>query len=170
MQAPNPWTPSLLSLCNTSTHTCDKKKNTNSPVCDSKTALEGLDHQQLWWLEKAATSTTSDLEIFQGITLVEDMRAFWVQNPRYKGGTLFSLWKALYKTCLGLPLYTRRSRSETLILNGLKLLFGLNSNSIDMTLDRSSLSLNQSNQANSKFFFLQLAFSWILTYITLSIV
>ena len=48
--------------------------NTNSPVCDSKTTLEGLDHQHLWWLEKAATCTTSDLEILQGITPVEDIR------------------------------------------------------------------------------------------------
>ena len=37
--------------------------NTNSPVCGSKTTLEGLDHQHLWWLEKVATSTTPDLEI-----------------------------------------------------------------------------------------------------------
>ena len=73
MQAPNSQTPSLLGICNTSTHTCDKK-NTNSPVYDSKTTLESLDHQHLWWLEKAATSTTPDLEILQGITLVEDMR------------------------------------------------------------------------------------------------
>ena len=73
MLAPNPWTPSLLGLCNTSTHTCDKK-NTNSPICDSNTTLESLDHQHLWWLEKAATSTTPDLEILQGITPVEDMR------------------------------------------------------------------------------------------------
>ena len=49
-------------------------KTTNSPICDSKTTLEGLDHQHLWWLEKAATSTTLDLEILQGITPVEDMR------------------------------------------------------------------------------------------------
>ena len=48
--------------------------NTNTPVCDSKTTLEGLDHQHLWWLEKAATSTTPNLEILQGITLVEDRR------------------------------------------------------------------------------------------------
>ena len=48
--------------------------NTNSTTCDSKTTLEGLDHQHLWWLEKAATSTTSDLEILQGITPVEDIR------------------------------------------------------------------------------------------------
>ena len=28
-------------------------------------------------------------------------RDFWIQNPRYKKGTLFSLWKALLKMCLG---------------------------------------------------------------------
>ena len=48
--------------------------NTNSPVCDSKTTLEGLDHQHLWWLEKVATSTIPDLEILQGIAPVEDIR------------------------------------------------------------------------------------------------
>ena len=51
--------------------------NTNSPVCDSNTTLEGLDHQHLWWLEKAATSRTPDLKILQGITPVEDIREFW---------------------------------------------------------------------------------------------
>ena len=55
--------------------------NTNSPVCDSKTTLEGLDHQHLWWLEKAATSTISDLEILQGITPVEDMRELLGTKP-----------------------------------------------------------------------------------------
>ena len=49
-------------------------KNTNSPICDSKTTLKDLDHQHLWWLENAATSTTLDLKILQGITPVEDMR------------------------------------------------------------------------------------------------
>ena len=48
--------------------------NINSPVCDSKTTLESLDHQHLWWLEKAATSTTPDLEILQEIAPVEDIR------------------------------------------------------------------------------------------------
>ena len=55
--------------------------NTNSPVCDSKTTLEGLDHQHLWWLEKAATSTTPDLEILQGITPVEDIRELLDTKP-----------------------------------------------------------------------------------------
>ena len=53
--------------------------------------------------------------------------------------------KSLLKTCLGFPLYTRKSRSETLILNGLELLFGLNSNSTDTILDRSSLTFNRSS-------------------------
>ena len=48
--------------------------NTNSPICDSKTTLECLDHQHLWWLKKVATSTTPDLEILQGVTPVEDIR------------------------------------------------------------------------------------------------
>ena len=55
--------------------------NTNSPVCDSKTTLESLDHQHLWWLEKAATSTTPDLEILQRITPVEDIRELLGTKP-----------------------------------------------------------------------------------------
>ena len=55
--------------------------NTNSPVCDSKTTLEGLDHQHLWWLKKTATSTTLDLEILQGITSVEDIRELSGTKP-----------------------------------------------------------------------------------------
>ena len=55
--------------------------NTNSPVCDSKTTLEGLDHQHLWWLEKAATSTTPDLEILQGIISVKDIRELLGTKP-----------------------------------------------------------------------------------------
>ena len=55
--------------------------NTNSPICDSKTTLEGLDHQHLWWLEKVATSTTPDLEILQGITSVEDIRELLGTKP-----------------------------------------------------------------------------------------
>ena len=55
--------------------------NINSPVCDSKTTIEGLDHQHLWWLEKVATSTISDLEILQGITPVEDIRELLGTKP-----------------------------------------------------------------------------------------
>ena len=51
-------------------------------------------------------------------------KAFWVQNARYKGGILYSLWKSFIKTCLGFSLYIRRSRSKTLILFGLELLLG----------------------------------------------
>ena len=55
--------------------------NTNSPVCDSKTTLEGLDHRYFWWLEKAATSTTPDLEILQVIIPVEDIRELLGTKP-----------------------------------------------------------------------------------------
>ena len=61
--------------------------------------------------------------------------------------------KNLIKMCLGFPLYTRRSRPKTLILNGLELLFGLNFNSVDTILDRSSLTFDRSSFAifHSKF-------------------
>ena len=66
--------------------------DTNSPVCDSKTILEGLDYQHLWWLEKAATSTIPDLEILQGITPVEDIRELLDTKPKiYKRGTRYTL-------------------------------------------------------------------------------
>ena len=55
--------------------------NTNSPICDSKSTLEGLDHQHLWWLEKATTSTAPDLEILQEITPVEDIRELLGTKP-----------------------------------------------------------------------------------------
>ena len=65
--------------------------------------------------------------------------------------------KAFLKMCLGFPLYTRRIRSETLILNGLELLFGLNSNSADKILDRSSLTFDRSSFAILHNKFLHLA-------------
>ena len=58
-----------------------KFSNTNSPVCHSKTTLEGLDRQHLWWLKKAAASTTPDLEIFQEITPVEDISELLSTKP-----------------------------------------------------------------------------------------
>ena len=58
-----------------------KFSNTNSPVCDSKTIIEGLYHQHLWWLKKAAASTTPDLEIFQEITPVEDISELLSTKP-----------------------------------------------------------------------------------------
>ena len=113
MQAPNPQTPSLLGLCNTSPHTCDKKKK-NSLVCDSKTTHEGLEHPHLWWLAKAATSTTPNLEILQGLTPVEDKREFFGYKTLdlQKRHTLLSL-KSLIKTCFGFPLYTGSALLET---------------------------------------------------------
>ena len=55
--------------------------NTNTPVYDSKTTFEGLDHQHLWWLEKAVTSTTPDLKILQGITPIEVIRELLGTKP-----------------------------------------------------------------------------------------
>ena len=67
----------------------------------------------------------SDLTKDSSHNSTKTLKSFWVQNPRSaKRHTLLSL-KSLLKTCLGFPLYTRRSRPETLILNGLELLFGL---------------------------------------------
>ena len=73
MQAPNPQILSQLGLCNTRTHTCDKKYKFSCLWLQDH-PRKSLDHQHLWWLKKAATSTTLDVEILQGITLVEDMR------------------------------------------------------------------------------------------------
>ena len=55
--------------------------NTNSPVCDFKTTFKCLDHQRLWWLEKATTSTTPNLEILQVIIPVEDIRKLLGTKP-----------------------------------------------------------------------------------------
>ena len=168
MQAPNPQTPSLLGLCNTNTHTCDKKHKLSY--------LWLQDHP--WRFRSSAPLMTREGNNFYSTRSWDSSRnntgrgyerAFWVQNPRYKEGTLFSLWKALLKMCLGFPLITRRSRSKTLILFGFELLLGL-IKILHTTLDRSSLSLDRSNQANFEIFFLQLTCSWILTWITLSIV
>ena len=152
MQAPNPQTPSLLDLCNTSTHTCDKKHKLS--------CLWLQDHS---WRFRSSTPlmaredsnfyNTGSWDSLRNNTGRIYKRAFLVQNPRYKRGTLFPLWKAFLKTCLGFPLYTKRSRTKTLILNGLELLFGLNSNSADTILDRSSLTFDRSSFAilHSKF-------------------
>ena len=77
-------------------------KNTNSLVCDSRTTLEGLDHQQLWWLEKATTSTTPDLEILRGITPIEDMRELFGYKTLDTKNAHFSLSKKPWKPYLGL--------------------------------------------------------------------
>ena len=66
---------------------------------------------------------------------------------------LSSLFKRPYKNVLKVPLYIGRSRSETLILNRLELLFGLNSNSTDTILNQLSLTFDRSSFAilDSKF-------------------
>ena len=90
-------------------------------------------------------------------------RRFWVQNPRYKEGTLFSLWKALLKMCFGFSIYTRRSKSETLILFGLELLLGLiKILQIRLSIDRACLSINQTRQIlKSSFCILLVLESWL---------
>ena len=90
-------------------------KNTNSLVSDSKTTLEGLDHQHLWLLEKAVTSTISDLKIFQGITPIEDMKElFGYKTPDTKKAHS-SLSEKPWKPYLGLAMmsfkyWKKRSR------------------------------------------------------------
>ena len=73
--------------------------NTNSPVCDSKTTLEVLD-QHLWWLEKATTSTIPDLEILQGIALVEDIKEFFRNKTLNTKETHSFLSEKPYKSVL----------------------------------------------------------------------
>ena len=98
----------------------------------------------------------SDLIKDSSHNLTKTLESFWVQNPKSTKEAHSYLSKSLLKTCLRFSLYTRRSRPKTLILNGLELLFGLNTNSTDMILDRLSLFLDWSNQTISELFFLQL--------------
>ena len=146
MQAPNPQTPSLLGLCNTSTHTCDKKHKLS--------CLWLQDH--LWRFRLSVALMTREGSNFYNTGSWDSSRnntdrryerSFWVQNPRYKEGTLFSLWKALLKTCFGFPLFTRRSISETLILFGLELLLGLiKILQIRLWIDRACLLIGRTRQ------------------------
>ena len=98
----------------------------------------------------------SDLIKDSSHNLTKTLESFWVQNPKSTKKAHSYLSKSLLKTCLRFSLYTRRSRPKTLILNGLEHLFGLNTNSADMILDRLSLFLDRSNQTISELFFLQL--------------
>ena len=162
MQALNPQTPSLLGLCNRSTHTCDKKLKLS--------CLWLQDHP--WKLRSSAPLMTREgsnfyntgsWDISRNNTGRKYERTFWVQNPRYKEGTLFSLWKALLKMCLGFSLYTRRSRSETLILFRLELLLGLiKILQMRLLIDRACLSINWNRQIlKSSFCNLLVLESWL---------
>ena len=72
----------------------------------------------------AATSTTPNLEILQGITLVEDFRELFGYKTLDTKEAHFSLNKKPYKNVLRVSfIYIRRSRFENLILNGLEQLF-----------------------------------------------
>ena len=81
----------------------------------------------------------------------KDLREFFGTKPQiYKRGTRFtliSLLKNLIKMCLRFPLYTRRRRSETLILNGLNCCLGLiQILQIQFSIDRALLSIDQTLQ------------------------
>ena len=146
MQASNPQTSSLLDLCNTITHTCDKK---HKLFC-----LWLQDHR--WKFRSSAPLmiregsnfyNTGSWDSSRNNTDRRYERSFLVQNPRYKEGTLFSLWKALLKTCFGFLLFTRRSISETLILFGLELLLGLiKILQIRLWIDRACLLIGRTRQ------------------------
>ena len=74
------------------------------------------------------------------------LREIWVQNPKIqKRHSLLSL-QSLLKMCLEFPLYTGRSRFETLILNGLGWVGNSAEKTICMTFDRLSLILDRSSQ------------------------
>ena len=145
---------------------------TSSPTCDIETPLKGfrssLSSLSSNWKDHQALNMNLDLDnpkcMYEGkylkisqkiqhTTIKRLYRAFGYKTldlqKRHKMHFNLSLSKALIKTCLRFPLYTRRSRFETLILNGLELLFELNSNSADTIIDRSSFVILQSKFLHS---------------------
>ena len=114
MIAPSSRTTSFLSLCNTSTHTCDKKHK-----------LSYLWLQDHPWRFRSSTPlmtregsnfyNTGSWDSSKNNIGSRHQRAFWVQNPRYKRGTLISLWKALKtlpRVSLWCPLNTEKNGSR----------------------------------------------------------
>ena len=93
MQASNPQTYSLLGLY----------INTSSLACDFETPLKGFGSPYTLILY-AATSTTSDFEIFQEITPVEDFRDFGYKtlNLQKRHNMHSNISKKLWKAPLGL--------------------------------------------------------------------
>ena len=93
MIAPSPRTTSFLGLCN----------NTSSPACDFETPLKGFGSPYMLILY-AATSTTSDFEIFQEITPIEDFRDFGYKtlNLQKRHNMHSNISKKLWKAPLGL--------------------------------------------------------------------
>ena len=69
-------------------------------------------------------STSRSHRRFNTQFIKKTLESFWVQNPRSTKEAHSSLSEKPFKNVLRVPLYTRRSRSETLILNGFELLFG----------------------------------------------
>ena len=94
MQVPNPRTPSLLRLCNKSTHTCDKK---HKLLC-----LRLQDHP--WRFRLSVPLMTREGSNFYNTESWDSSRNN--TGRRHERGILLSL-KNLIKTCLGFPLYTR---------------------------------------------------------------
>ena len=134
MQAPNPWTPSFLdSPQDTSTHACVSLGFNGNNWIDHQGVEKNLflENPKLVWKKafQGFHKRFIQITIWATIQLLsnQDFREVWVQNPKTKRGTrgtLISL-SSVSKTWLRVPLYSGRSRSETLIFNGLKLLFGL---------------------------------------------
>ena len=148
MIASNPRTTSFLGLYNTSTHTCGKKYKL-SYLWLQDHPWRFRSSAPLMAREGSNFYNTRSWDSSRNNTGRRHKRAFWIQNPKYKRDTLFSLLKTFLKTCLGFPLYTRRSRFETLILNRFELLFRRNSNSIDTILDQSSFAILHSKFLHS---------------------
>ena len=71
VQAPNPRTPSFLGFTPTQT-----------PLLVILRLHSKVSNHFFLLIFVATTSTTPDLEFLQKILLVEDLREFWVQNPR----------------------------------------------------------------------------------------
>ena len=119
VQASNPQTISFL----------DSPQDTSTPayVSLSFNGSNWIDHQGVDNISSLRKALHRSYKRFTQTTIWATLERFWVQNPKYKGGTrgtLISLSLPSQKCDLGFPLYSGRSRSETLILNGLKLLFG----------------------------------------------
>ena len=156
MQAPRPRTPSFLGFAKHKHprlwlwDPTQRFSNTNSPVCDSKTTLEGLDHQHLWWLEKATTSTILDLEILQVITLVENIIKFFRYKTLNTKEAHSSLSDKPYKNVF------RVSFIKTCCLGLIKIL------QIQLSIGQACLSIGQTRQImKSSFCSLYVLESWL---------
>ena len=116
MIAPSPWTTSFLGLCNTSTRTCDKKYKLSCLWLQDYPWKFRLS-APLMTIEGSNFYNTRSWDFSRNNTGRKHERAFWVQNPRYKRGTLLSLKR------LENPTYGELMMSFKYWKNGLR--FGL---------------------------------------------